>query len=127
MTKLTPQDLTLERMRADVAAVLHETPDSILDDDNLMDLGVDSLMAVELRNRLQTGLGLTSTLPATLIFDYPTIAAIVAYLQARLVGGAVEEETAVANNTFSADFTTDLEDLSDDEVEAMLLKKLDNL
>ena len=48
MTKLTPQDLTLERMRADVAAVLHETPDSILDDDNLMDLGVDSLRALNL-------------------------------------------------------------------------------
>ncbi|KAK0359161.1 hypothetical protein LTR94_032410, partial [Friedmanniomyces endolithicus] len=45
---LTPQDLTLERMRADVAAVLHETPDSILDDDNLMDLGVDSLRALNL-------------------------------------------------------------------------------
>ena len=48
MTKLTPQDLTLERMRADIAAVLHETPDSILDDDNLMDLGVDSLRALNL-------------------------------------------------------------------------------
>ncbi|MBN9479973.1 MAG: phosphopantetheine-binding protein [Bordetella sp.] len=35
-------------MRADIAAVLHETPDSILDDDNLMDLGVDSLRALNL-------------------------------------------------------------------------------
>ncbi len=48
MTKLTLQDLTLERMRADIAAVLHETPDSILDDDNLMDLGVDSLRVLNL-------------------------------------------------------------------------------
>jgi aryl carrier-like protein len=48
MTKLTPQDLTLERMRADIAAVLHETPDTILDDDNLMDLGVDSLRVLNL-------------------------------------------------------------------------------
>lgn len=48
MTKLTPQDLTLERMRADIAAVLHEAPDSILDDDNLMDLGVDSLRVLNL-------------------------------------------------------------------------------
>lgn len=48
MTKLTPQDLTLERMRADVAAVLHEAPESILDDDNLMDLGVDSLRVLNL-------------------------------------------------------------------------------
>jgi aryl carrier-like protein len=48
MTKLTPQELTLERMRADIAAVLHETPDAILDDDNLMDLGVDSLRVLNL-------------------------------------------------------------------------------
>ena len=40
--------LTLERMRADIAAVLHETPDAIADDDNLMDLGVDSLRALNL-------------------------------------------------------------------------------
>lgn len=48
MTNLKPQDLTLERMRADIAAVLHETPDAIGDDDNLMDLGVDSLRALNL-------------------------------------------------------------------------------
>jgi len=48
MTKLTPQELTLERMRADIAAVLHETPDAILDNDNLMDLGVDSLRVLNL-------------------------------------------------------------------------------
>lgn len=40
--------LTLEQMRADVAAVLHETPDAIGDHDNLMDLGVDSLRALNL-------------------------------------------------------------------------------
>jgi len=35
-------------MRADIAAVLHETPDAILDNDNLMDLGVDSLRVLNL-------------------------------------------------------------------------------
>ena len=46
----------------------------------LMDLGLDSLMAVQLRNLLESGLGLERSLPATLMFDYPTIASISTFL-----------------------------------------------
>jgi acyl carrier protein len=41
------------------------------------DLGFDSLMAIELRNRLQTTM--RRPLPATLVFDFPSLAALVDY------------------------------------------------
>lgn len=43
--------LTLESMRADIAAILHEEPSEIADDDNLMDLGLDSMRAMTLASR----------------------------------------------------------------------------
>lgn len=39
----TPEPLTLERMRADIATMLGEAPEDVLDDDNLIDLGLDSM------------------------------------------------------------------------------------
>lgn len=40
--------LTLERMRADIAGMLHESPDAVGDDDHLMDLGLDSMRVLGL-------------------------------------------------------------------------------
>ena len=48
----------------------------------LMNLGMDSLMAVELRNYLACHLELS--LPATLLFDYPTLQDLQHYLLAEL-------------------------------------------
>jgi Dehydrogenases with different specificities (related to short-chain alcohol dehydrogenases) len=45
-------------------------------------LGLDSLMALELRNRLEASLGLT--LPVTMVFGYPTVTALAAHLMTRL-------------------------------------------
>jgi NADPH:quinone reductase-like Zn-dependent oxidoreductase/3-oxoacyl-(acyl-carrier-protein) synthase/SAM-dependent methyltransferase/acyl carrier protein len=54
----------------------------------LQELGLDSLSALELRNRLGRLAG--AVLPASLLFDYPTIAALTGYLAASHFGLAPE-------------------------------------
>ena len=71
--------LLLELVRAEVAAVLKlATTDALREDRRLDELGMDSLMAVDIRRRLDTRLALK--LPATLVFDHPSCAQLVAYL-----------------------------------------------
>ena len=68
-------------MRGQVAAVLRTAPDVALDRNSpLRDLGLDSLMAVQLRNRLSRGLALDKPLAASVMFDHPSIEALTTYL-----------------------------------------------
>src|SRR5262249_32252629 len=52
-------------------------------DKGFFDLGVDSLMAVEIRNRINSSLGADPPLPSSLVFDHPTIRELALHLLER--------------------------------------------
>ena len=59
--------------------VRRTTGSSVDADSPLMDAGLDSLGAVELRNLLRQVSGEGVPLPSTLVFDYPSMEAIAAF------------------------------------------------
>ncbi|MGE5268927.1 MAG: SDR family NAD(P)-dependent oxidoreductase, partial [Thiohalocapsa sp.] len=70
-----------ETVAAEAAAVLGYSPGQAIDRRaNLFELGLDSLMAVELRNRLQARLP-QRPLASTLVFEHSSIAALAAHLE----------------------------------------------
>jgi acyl transferase domain-containing protein/NADPH:quinone reductase-like Zn-dependent oxidoreductase/acyl carrier protein len=84
----------------------------------LQEMGLDSLMALELRNVLAQAAG--RPLSATLLFDYPTIRSLSGFLIGLLMP---ESETKAAETKTPAA----VEEMSDAEAEAMLMAELDEL
>ena len=70
--------LLLEYLRNAVAEVTRTDVSEIREEAGFFDLGMDSLMAVELRRRLEQAVG--KELPATLAMDYPRLSDVADYL-----------------------------------------------
>ncbi|MET8570081.1 SDR family NAD(P)-dependent oxidoreductase [Streptomyces sp. NPDC004783] len=103
--------IVLAEVRATTAAVLgHSGPDDIGADRAFRELGMDSVTAVELRNRLSAATGVR--LPATLIFDHPSPTAVAGLLRREL--------TSAGTRTGDEDTGTPPARVADDEPIAII-------
>ncbi|MEU4563540.1 type I polyketide synthase, partial [Actinoplanes sp. NPDC023936] len=137
------EQVVLEQVRTHVAGVLGlPGPDTVEPGQAFKDVGFDSLLAVELRNRLTAATGVR--LPATAVFDYPNPLALTRQLLAGLtpapagpadpdgltsierIWSAADEaeraritarlQTMLAQPTTSGTERLDLDSASDDEI-----------
>jgi acyl carrier protein len=120
--------------RQTLAAVLgFSNPEKIKERDKFFDLGLDSLLAVEIKSRLEKALN--TKLSATLIFDYPTFEALTQFLRNEILGSmdAASAESAETSALSLADMLSapnpgqDLDDMSAEELDTLLGDKLDRL
>jgi NAD(P)-dependent dehydrogenase (short-subunit alcohol dehydrogenase family) len=123
-------DMLLTFVGEQVASVIG-LPDGMSVDPSqpLNELGLDSLMAVELRNRLGSGLALERSLPATLVFDRPTIEALAGYLGDVLVeaaGPAISpvKPDAGSDRRPAGDAVEAIDGLSEEQIEELFERKL---
>ncbi len=130
-------------IRQQVAQFLHKPdPKALPARKRLFEMGLDSLGAVELKNRLSNAL--SHNLRSTLLFDYPTIEDLVAHVSMLMLDGASTNGSAQSAKTngqhrvahdagsnsemrISADATAvelALDDLSEDELADILRREL---
>jgi acyl carrier protein len=118
------QQMLQEYVQAQAIKILGLPPTQVFSPQQpLRELGLDSLMAVELKNAL--GLFVGRSLPSTLAFDYPTVTKLAEYLHRELFPhtDAPTQEAALEPDDQS-DLVARVAALDEADVEALLAEKL---
>jgi myxalamid-type polyketide synthase MxaE and MxaD len=122
-------NLMLETLQKEVCRCLGIDSRQTLDTRQpLTELGLDSLMAVELRNFISQLV--QAPLPATLLFNYPSLGELVQYLLHDVLAARLEQdrhEPVEMNADQDKDNQNSLDDFSEEEMENLLREKLMNL
>jgi acyl carrier protein len=111
-------------IRQVVIQVLGLEPSFTIDlQQGLSDIGMDSLMSLELRNRLQASTG--HSLPPTLAFDCPTVETLAEFLAEKLLASTpVQEKSSAQQTKRRSELATEVDRLSEEEAEALLMEEL---
>ena len=123
------QKLLIDYIREQLGSVLKLDPTEKLNpQQGFFEMGIDSLMTIELKNRVEVDLG--CSLPSTLFFKYPTLESLAEYLVNRLIQSDVSQvpaiEPPVEEEVMLTNTVDDVEQLSEAEAEALLLAKIEN-
>jgi acyl transferase domain-containing protein/acyl carrier protein len=122
------QEIVLVNVQQQVATVLRLDPSQPVDlDTDLTRLGIDSLMAVELKNRIELHLG--ADLPVAQILNGPSVTELAALVlgilerdeldgETSTVAGPTQDQPLVEENASAV--LQNLDQLSDDDVDRML-------
>jgi myxalamid-type polyketide synthase MxaE and MxaD len=106
-------------IREEAALVLGLATEEIDVRKGLFDLGMDSLMSVELKRRLEVGFAVS--LPATLTFKYPTVTALAKFIDSLLAMPAMPQASAPTAVRALDD------DMSEAELAALLAERLEQI
>jgi acyl transferase domain-containing protein/acyl carrier protein/2-polyprenyl-3-methyl-5-hydroxy-6-metoxy-1,4-benzoquinol methylase len=132
LDSVAPEDrreLIAKLVAGETRRVLGLTVEEPIDPDRgLFDLGMDSLMSVQLKGRLEKSTG--RVLPSTLTFTYPTVNALTDFLLGQVLKISTPASVGIAlrnEEKRAQPADEDLTDLTDDEIKTMLSAELSSL
>jgi NAD(P)-dependent dehydrogenase (short-subunit alcohol dehydrogenase family)/acyl carrier protein len=105
-------------LRGEIAAIVRTPVERIDDRSTFATLGVDSLMGLELRDRIGADVGVT--VPMATLVQSPTVEGLAEYLMTELTADEALGSGPLSAHAAGGDLLERLDDLSDEEVEALL-------